>query len=56
MICNTVDASFPERDDLPYSSWTIFKKVGIEDNCFSFEIQNKTFDIPLMKYLNELPI
>jgi hypothetical protein len=52
----SIDPLLLERDDLPFSSWSIFERVAVENDSFSFKISRKTFDRSLLNHLNELSL
>lgn len=51
-----VDTEAPDRDDLPFASWPIFKEFWIRGSCFTFEIEHRTFDEEILKMLQKLEI
>jgi hypothetical protein len=47
-ILEVVDTESPDRDDLPYSSWPVFRNVGVSKSTVLFEIRHQTFDERLL--------
>lgn len=40
----TIDTTFPERDDLPFSSWPVFNEVRIDGSKVIFDVCIYTFE------------
>lgn len=38
-----IDTAFPDRDDLPYSSWQVFKHIRAEGLHIVFEVDQQTY-------------
>lgn len=53
-VIEVIDTVFPHRDDLPYSTWAVFTKVGVAGSNVFFEICECTFDERLQAKLYSL--
>ncbi|BDT58114.1 hypothetical protein MasN3_16080 [Massilia varians] len=59
VIVEVIDTEFPHRDDLPYSSWPVFKESRINGSQIAFEIYNQTLEdsilasLPMSKHLSD---
>lgn len=40
----TIDTTFPERDDLPFSSWPVFNEVRLDGSKVIFDVCIYTFE------------
>lgn len=53
-VIDVIDTVFPERDDLPFSSWAVFSEVVVDGPNVSFAICEAAFDERLLINLHRL--
>jgi hypothetical protein len=53
-IIEVIDTRFPDRDDMPYTTWAVFSEVGVASLNVSFAICDLTFDERLLTKLHSL--